>query len=95
MQTFDHLHQCQNEQPLHVLYQYMCQSNAPVTCMGVEDSGDIGGLKSCVLPQHSPCSVKLGIHMHVCICVCVYGKYQNTKTNREDILIYGYVCVYA
>ena len=31
--------------------------------------------------------------MHV--CVCVYGKYQNTKINREGILLYGYVCVYA
>ena len=30
---------------------------------------------------------KLGIHMHV--CVCGYGKYQNPKINRKDILIYG------
>ena len=40
-------------------------------------------------------SVKLRIHMHVCVCVCVYAQYQNTKINREGILIYGYVCVYA
>ena len=25
----------------------------------------------------------------------LYGKYQNTKINREGILIYGYVCIYA
>ena len=31
--------------------------------------------------------------MHVYVCVYVYGKYQNTKINREGILIYGYVCV--
>ena len=37
--------------------------------------------------------VKLGIHMHV--CVCGYGKYQNPKKNREGILIYGCVYVYA
>ena len=27
------------------------------------------------------------IHVHVCGCVYVYGNYQNTKTNREGILI--------
>ena len=37
--------------------------------------------------------LKLGIHMHV--CVCGYRKYQNPKINREGILIYGCVCVYA
>ena len=43
----------------------------------------------------SKLSLKLGIHMHVCVCVCVYGKYQNPKIDREDILIHVYVCVYA
>ena len=39
--------------------------------------------------------LKLGIHVHICVCVCLYGKYQNTKINRQGILIYGYVCIYA
>ena len=33
--------------------------------------------------------------MHVCVCVCGYVKYQNPKINREGILMYGCVCVYA
>ena len=47
--------------------------------------------------KNSLIRIKLGIHMHlcVCLCLCVYGKYQNPKINREGILIYGCVCVYA
>ena len=33
--------------------------------------------------------------MHICIRECGYLKYQNPKINREGILIYGCVCVYA
>ena len=40
-------------------------------------------------------NIKLGIHMQVCVCVCIYRKYQNTKINREGILMYGYMCIYA
>ena len=40
-------------------------------------------------------SLKLGIHMHVCVCVFGYVKYQNPKINREVVVMYGCVCVYA
>ena len=40
----------------------------------------------CVYVHMDQC-LQLGIHMHVCVCVCVYGKYQNTKINREGMCV--------